>query len=94
MPKQISLDLDDEEPTDLTNPPERVQQLIDLMAEAIVAVWQRAQEVDHCRHAELPASPRAIARPTLSVGEVGGHDYVRFRTVTARPLHACSATIT
>jgi hypothetical protein len=47
MPKQISLDLDDEEPTNLTIPPERTQQLIVLMAEAIVVVWQSAQEVDH-----------------------------------------------
>ena len=47
MPKQISLDLDDEEPTNLTIPPERLQQLIGLMAEAIVAVWPSAQEVDH-----------------------------------------------
>ena len=50
MPKQISLDLDGEEPTDLTIPPERMQQLIGLMAEAIVAVWQSAQEVDHEAH--------------------------------------------
>lgn len=50
MPKQISLDLDDEEPTHLTIPPERMQQLIGLMAEAIVAVWQSAQEVDHEAH--------------------------------------------
>ena len=50
MPKQISLDLDDEEPPHLTIPPERMQQLIGLMAEAIVAVWQSAQEVDHEAH--------------------------------------------
>ena len=50
MPKQISLDLNDEEPTHLTVPPERMQQLIGLMAEAIVAVWQSAQEVDHEAH--------------------------------------------
>jgi hypothetical protein len=47
MPKQISLDLDDEEPTGLTIPPECTPQLIALMAEAIVAVWLSAQEVDH-----------------------------------------------
>ena len=50
MPKQISLDLDDEEPTHLTIPPQRMQQLIGMMAEAIVAVWQSAQEVDHEAH--------------------------------------------
>ena len=50
MPKQISLDLDDEAPTDLTIPPERMQRLISLMAEAIVAVGQSAQEVDHEAH--------------------------------------------
>ena len=47
MPKQVSLDLDDEAPAQLTIPPECTQQLIALMAEAIVAVWLSAQQVDH-----------------------------------------------
>ena len=46
-PKQISLDLDDEVPVPVAIPPERKPTLIDLMAQAIVAVWRNAQEVDH-----------------------------------------------
>ena len=46
-PKQISLDLDDEKPAPVAIPPECTPQLIALMAQAIVAVWRSAQEVDH-----------------------------------------------
>ena len=53
MPQQISLDLgnysenDNAVRPDLTMQPDREQHLIALMAEAIVAVWQREPEVDH-----------------------------------------------
>ena len=50
MPKQINLDLDDEAPTPLVVPPECKPTLIDLMAQAIVAVWRSAQEMDHEEH--------------------------------------------
>ena len=47
--QQTTLDLDDAydrpRPPDMT--PERQQRLLILMAEAIVAVWQSAQENDH-----------------------------------------------
>ena len=46
-PQQISLDLDDEAPAPVAVLPECKPQLIDLMAQAIVAVWRSAQEVDH-----------------------------------------------
>ena len=50
-PKQISLDLDEEVPAaPVTVPPECKPNLIDLMAQAIVAVWLSAQEVDHEEH--------------------------------------------
>ncbi len=47
--QQITLDLDDapELPPELEMAPERQQRLLALMAEAIVAVWQSVQEVDH-----------------------------------------------
>ena len=38
-PKQISLDLDDEVPAPVAIPPECKPALIDLTAQAIVAVW-------------------------------------------------------
>jgi len=50
MPQQIRLDLDDEAPrpaAPVTIPPECKPTLIDLMAQALVAVWHSAQEVDH-----------------------------------------------
>ena len=50
MPKQINLDLDDEAPAPLVVPPECKPTLIDLMAQAIAAVWRSAQEVDHEEH--------------------------------------------
>ena len=50
MPKQICLDLDDETPAPLAIAPECKPTLIDLMAQAIVAVWLGAQEVDHDEH--------------------------------------------
>jgi hypothetical protein len=51
MPKQISLDLDDEAPAaPVAIPPECTQPLIDLMAQAILAVWLSAQQVDHDEH--------------------------------------------
>lgn len=50
MPKQINLDLDDEVPVQVAIPPEYKPTLIDLMAQAIVAVWRSAQEVDHEEH--------------------------------------------
>ncbi len=50
MPKQICLDLDDEAPAPVAIPPECKPTLIDLMAQAIVAVWLSAQEVDHEEH--------------------------------------------
>ena len=53
MPKQICLDLDDEAPAPgapVAIPPECRPSLIDLMAQAIVAVWLSAQEVDHEEH--------------------------------------------
>lgn len=50
MPKQISLDLDDEVPAPVAIPPDCKPTLIDLMAQAIVAVWRSAQEVDHEEH--------------------------------------------
>ena len=49
-PQQISLDLHDEVPAPVAIPPERTPQLIDLMAQAIVAVWRSAQEADHEEH--------------------------------------------
>ncbi len=47
--QQITLDLDDahEPPPELKMAPERQQRLLDLMAEAIVAVWQNEQENDY-----------------------------------------------
>lgn len=51
MPKQICLDLDEEVPAaPVTVPPECKPQLIELMAQALVAVWRNAQEVDHEEH--------------------------------------------
>lgn len=50
MPNQISLDLDEEVPVPVAMPPECRPTLIDLMAQAIVAVWLCAQEVDHDEH--------------------------------------------
>ena len=51
MPKQICLDLDEEAPAaPVATPPECKPTLIDLMAQAIVAVWRNAQEVDHDEH--------------------------------------------
>jgi hypothetical protein len=54
MPKQTCLDLDDEAPAAPVAPvsiaPECKPTLIDLMAQAIVAVWLSAQEVDHDEH--------------------------------------------
>ena len=51
IPKQICLDLDDEAPAaPVATPPECRPTLIDLMAQAIVAVWFSAQEVDHDEH--------------------------------------------
>ena len=48
MPQQICLDLDDEAPAaPVAIPPECKPTLIDLMAQALVAVWLSAQEVDH-----------------------------------------------
>lgn len=46
MPKQIRLDLEDEEPTPPPTAPVRLPALIGLMAEAIIAVWQSAQQAD------------------------------------------------
>lgn len=50
MPKQICLDLDEEVPVAVAIPPEGNPTLIDLMAQAIVAVWHSAQEADHEEH--------------------------------------------
>ena len=51
IPKQICLDLDDEAPTaPVATPPECRPTLIDLMAQAIAAVWRSAQEMDHEEH--------------------------------------------
>jgi hypothetical protein len=54
MPKQICLDLDEEVPAAPVAPvsiaPECQPTLIDLMAQAIAAVWRNAQEVDHDEH--------------------------------------------
>jgi hypothetical protein len=51
MPKLICLDLDDEAPAaPVAIPPECKPTLIDLMTQAIVAVWLCAQEVDHDEH--------------------------------------------
>lgn len=50
MPNQICLDLDDEEPAPVAIPPECKPTLIELMAQALVAVWLGAQEVDHDEH--------------------------------------------
>ena len=51
MPQQIRLDLDPNDDNDVhpnpTMAPECKQHLITLMAQAIVAVWQREQEGDH-----------------------------------------------
>jgi hypothetical protein len=49
MPHQIRLDLDEDNEVrpNPTMQPEREQHLIALMAEAILAVWRREQEVDH-----------------------------------------------
>ncbi len=49
-PKQISLDLDDEVPPPVAIPPECKPALIDLMAQAIVALWRSAQEANHDEH--------------------------------------------
>lgn len=49
-PKQISLDLDEEVPVAVAIPPECKPTLIDLMAQAIVAVWRSALEVDRDEH--------------------------------------------
>ena len=49
-PKQISLELDDEAPAPVAIPPQCKPQLIDLMAQAIAAVWLGAQEADHDEH--------------------------------------------
>jgi hypothetical protein len=50
--QQITLDLDDAHdlPPALKMAPERQQRLLDLMAEAIVAMWQSEQEAndDEC----------------------------------------------
>ena len=46
-PKQSSLDFDDKVPAPVAIPPECKPTLIDLMAQAIAAVWRSAQEVDH-----------------------------------------------
>jgi hypothetical protein len=50
-PTQINLDLDDEAPAapvaQVEIAPERKPTLIDLMAQALVAVWLSAQQVDH-----------------------------------------------
>jgi len=53
IPQQICLDLDDEVPPPaaaVVIPPECKPTLIDLMAQAIAAVWLSAQEVDHEKH--------------------------------------------
>jgi hypothetical protein len=51
MPEQISLDLDEEVPAaPVTVPIECKPTLMDLMAQAIAAVWLAAQEVDHEGH--------------------------------------------
>ena len=51
MPQQICLDLDEEAPAaPVTVPPECRPTLVDLMAQAIVAVWLSAQEADHEEH--------------------------------------------
>ena len=50
MPKQSCLDLDDEVPVPVAIPPECKPTLIDLMAQAIAAVWRSAQELDHDEH--------------------------------------------
>ena len=49
IPQQICLDLDDEVPpvAAVAIPPECKPTLIDLMAQAVVAVWRNAQEADH-----------------------------------------------
>lgn len=49
MPQQIELDLDEavEVHPRVTIPPECEPQLLALMAQAIVAVWQREQEAAH-----------------------------------------------
>ncbi len=46
--QQSTLDLDDAHdiPPELKMAPERQQRLLDLMAEAIVAVWQSEQEAN------------------------------------------------
>ena len=51
IPQQICLDLDDEAPAaPVAIPSECKPTLIDLMAQAIVAVRLAAQEVDHDEH--------------------------------------------
>lgn len=53
IPQQVRLDLDDEVPrpaAPVAIPPECKPTLIDLMAQALVAVWLSAQEVDHEEH--------------------------------------------
>jgi len=50
IPQQVRLDLDDEVPrpaAPVAIPLECKPTLIDLMAQALVAVWLSAQEVDH-----------------------------------------------
>jgi len=49
MPRHIRRDPDEDNDVrpSPTMPPEREQPLIALLAEAIVAVWQREQEADH-----------------------------------------------
>lgn len=51
MPQQTCLDLDDEAlAAPVAIPPEREPTLIELMAQAIAAVWLSAQEVDRDEH--------------------------------------------
>lgn len=53
MPKQISLDLDDEAPAPVAPvsiAPECKPTLLELMAQAIVAVWRNAEEVGREEH--------------------------------------------
>ena len=53
MPQQISLDLDEKVAPPVAAvaiPLECKPTLIDLMAQAIAAVWRAAQEVDHDEH--------------------------------------------
>ena len=50
MPQQICLDLDEEVPAPVAIPPECKPTLIELMAQALVAVWLGPQEADHDEH--------------------------------------------